>query len=128
MTPSPLRRRTLLATGLAGALGLGASACGAADGPDATAGSQGPVDGFPLELANCAEQLRFETPPQRVVLLESSPVTLLDGIGVLDRVVARAGSFPRATSPPSSRPASTPSRRCPRISTPRAICRSIRRW
>lgn len=94
MTPAPLRRRTLLATGLAGALGLGASACGAADGPDATAGSQGPVDGFPLELANCAEQLRFETPPQRVVLLESSPVTLLDGIGVLDRVVARAGSFP----------------------------------
>src|SRR5699024_7503554 len=33
-------------------------------------------------------------PPERIVLLESAPVTTLDGIGVLDRVVSRAGSFP----------------------------------
>ena len=112
MTPLHLPRRTLprralLATGLLGALGLGASACGGADRPgsggsdgagaDGTAGgggSAGVADGFPLELDNCAEQLLLEAPPQRVVLLESSPVTLLEGIGVLDRVVARAGSFP----------------------------------
>ena len=105
MTPLPLPRRTLprralLATGLLGALGLGASACGEADGTGgsdgraAGGGSDPAADGFPLALDNCAEQLRLDAPPQRVVLLESSAVTLLEGIGVLDRVVARAGSFP----------------------------------
>src|SRR5690606_38883414 len=107
MTPLPLPRRALLATGLLGALGLGASACGGVDRPgsggsdgagaDGTAGgdgSTGVADGFPLELDNCAEQLRLEAPPQRVVLLERSPRTRLEGIGVLDRVAARAGAFP----------------------------------
>ena len=104
MTPHPrprrpLQRRALLATGLLGALGLGASACGEADGTGgsdgraAGGGSDPAADGFPLALDNCAEQLLLDAPPQRVVLLEISPVTLLEGIGVLDRVVARAGSF-----------------------------------
>lgn len=98
MTPRPLPRRALLTTGLLSALGLGASACGGADGPGASegagGGSAGAADGFPLTLDNCAEQLQIDAPPQRVVLLESSPATLLEGIGVLDRVVARAGSYP----------------------------------
>jgi iron complex transport system substrate-binding protein len=50
--------------------------------------------GFPLTLENCGEPVTVTAPPERVVLLESAPVTILDGLGVLDRVVARAGSFP----------------------------------
>ena len=85
----------------AGSLGSTATACSsAADGGTAgspgsqgSQGSQGSA-GFPLELANCEAALRFDAPPERIVLLESAPVTTLDGIGVLDRVVARAGVFP----------------------------------
>src|SRR5690606_10881201 len=50
--------------------------------------------GFPLELPNCEATLHFDAPPERIVLLEPAPVTTLDGIGVLDRVVSRAGAFP----------------------------------
>lgn len=77
--------------GLAGATGCGSSA-GTTGGQGAS--SAGSSDGFPVTLANCEAELVFESAPERVVLLESAPVTILDGIGVLDRVVARAGSFP----------------------------------
>jgi iron complex transport system substrate-binding protein len=89
-----LRRRTLMA-GLFGAVGLTA-ACGADERPGAASdtGGGGATAGFPLELANCEATLRFDAPPERIVLLESAPVTTLDGIGVLDRVVSRAGAFP----------------------------------
>ena len=93
-----VRRRTMLA-GLAGVVGL-TSACsagggtgGASDAGDGGGTGDG-ADGFPLEIANCEARLRFDAPPERVVLLESAPVTTLDGIGVLDRVVSRAGAFP----------------------------------
>src|SRR5690606_7927809 len=62
---------------------------GASDG-----GAAGATEGFPLELPNCEATLTFDAPPERIVLLESAPVTTLDGIGVLDRVVSRAGAFP----------------------------------
>lgn len=91
----PLSRRTALA-GIVGLVGLTATACGSEAGggaaPDGDAAST--AGGFPLELANCEATLTFDTPPERIVLLESAPVTTLDGIGVLDRVVARAGAFP----------------------------------
>ena len=93
-----VRRRTMLA-GLAGVVGL-TSACsagrgtgGASDAGDGGGTGDG-ADGFPLEIANCEARLRFDAPPERVVLLESAPVTTLDGIRVLDRVVSRAGAFP----------------------------------
>lgn len=89
----PVSRRSALAGGLAGILGITATAC--SDGSAGGSGSSpGAVEGFPLELANCEATVTFEAPPQRIVLLESAPVTTLDGIGVLDRVVARAGVFP----------------------------------
>ena len=93
-TPAPLRRRTLMA-GLVGAVGLTA-ACGSSDGNTADGDSDGggSAEGFPLELPNCEATLTFDAPPERIVLLESAPVTTLDGIGVLDRVVSRAGAFP----------------------------------
>ena len=94
-TSTPLRRRTLMA-GLVGAVGLTA-ACGSSDGSTGDGGSDGgggSAEGFPLELPNCEATLTFDAPPERIVLLESAPVTTLDGIGVLDRVVSRAGAFP----------------------------------
>ena len=91
---SALRRRTLMA-GLVGAVGLTA-ACGEAGGTGGASdgGAAGATEGFPLELPNCEATLTFDAPPERIVLLESAPVTTLDGIGVLDRVVSRAGAFP----------------------------------
>jgi len=78
---------------LAGLLTVTAAAC--TDGSGAGAGgAPAAEEGFPLELTNCQAQLRLDAPPERVVLLESAPVTTLAGLGVLDRVVARAGSFP----------------------------------
>ena len=93
-TPAPLRRRTLMA-GLVGAVGLTA-ACGSSDRStgDGDSDGGGSAEGFPLELPNCEATLTFDAPPERIVLLESAPVTTLDGVGVLDRVVSRAGAFP----------------------------------
>ena len=121
-----LSRRSALA-GLAGILGISATACSSGTAGGSTSGSEGAA-GFPLELANCEATLTFDAPPQRIVLLESAPVTTLDGIGVLDRVVARAGVFPPGTTTRSSTPGSRRSRRSRTTSTPRATCRSPRRW
>lgn len=49
---------------------------------------------YPVTIENCGKAVTFNEIPTRVVLLESASVTGLEGIGVLDRVVARAGSFP----------------------------------
>lgn len=87
-----LSRRSALA-GLAGILGITATACSSGTAGGTASGAES-ASGFPLELANCEATVTFDAPPQRIVLLESAPVTTLDGIGVLDRVVARAGVFP----------------------------------
>ncbi|RJK97608.1 ABC transporter substrate-binding protein [Vallicoccus soli] len=87
------RRRTALA--LAGAAVLALPACGA----DAGAGDQGGAaaagGAYPLTLENCGAEVTLDAPPERVVLLKSAPVTYLHELGVLDRVVARAGAYPR---------------------------------
>lgn len=49
---------------------------------------------YPLDRDNCEAELRFDAAPARIVLLETAPVTILEGLGVLDRVVAKAGVFP----------------------------------
>lgn len=108
---SSLSRRTVMAS-LAGVLGLGAAACtpgsgaaprGAPPAGGARAGGTGAEGGgtgegaggaFPLRLTDCEAEVVLEAAPERVVLLDGAPVTTLDGLGVLDRVVARAGSFP----------------------------------
>lgn len=75
---------------LASAAVLGLAACSGA-APVADGATTAP--GFPLTLENCGESVTLDAPPERVVLLESAPVTILDGLGVLDRVVSRAGDF-----------------------------------
>lgn len=95
---SSLSRRTVM-TSLVGVLGLGAAACtsggGASEGDAPEGGTAGAAGGgFPLTLTDCDAEVVIDAAPERVVLLDSAPVTTLDGLGVLDRVVARAGSFP----------------------------------
>lgn len=68
---------------LAGCAGPAANVPGA---PDAT--------GFPLTIINCGTEVILEAAPERVVLLDSSPVTYLHMLGVMDKVVARAGTYP----------------------------------
>lgn len=68
---------------------LGLSAC-AAEGAPSPAG-----DGdYPMTVENCGEEVTFGAEPERIALLETAPVTILDGLGLMDRVVVRAGDFP----------------------------------
>lgn len=74
----------LLATALAA---CGASADEAA--PESTS------DGaHPLTVQNCGADVTIDQAPERTVLLSSSPVAFLHAIGVMDRVVSRAGAYP----------------------------------
>ncbi|MHA7269234.1 ABC transporter substrate-binding protein [Arthrobacter sp. HLT1-20] len=67
------------------------TACGS------TAGSSDHASiSFPLTIMNCGTAVTLEKAPERVVLLESSPVSYLHALGVLDKVVARAGTYPTA--------------------------------
>lgn len=77
-----LAAATLLVTGLAG--------CGASAGSPGA----GTSSTFPLTLENCGHEVTLEAPPERVLLLKSAAVTYLDALGVLDRVIARAGAYP----------------------------------
>jgi len=69
---------------------LAVSLAGCADTDAEAAGSNG---AFPLTIENCGTEVVFEREPERIVLLESAPVTILEGLDLLDRVVSRAGSF-----------------------------------
>lgn len=49
---------------------------------------------FPMTLTNCGAPVTLEASPERVLLLKSWPVPYLHELGVMDRVIARAGSYP----------------------------------
>lgn len=53
---------------------------------------EAPSRGF--TVTNCGAQVSFAAVPERVVLLKSAAVPFLRELGVLDRVVARAGQYP----------------------------------
>ncbi|OQO93611.1 ABC transporter substrate-binding protein [Saccharomonospora piscinae] len=63
------------------------AACGAPAGPT-------PATDDPLTLTNCGAEVTLDAPPERVILLESAPVSTLRALGALDSVVLRAGAFP----------------------------------
>lgn len=85
------RRTSLAATALASALAL--SACGlASDSDDASGDTEA---GYPVTVENCGDEVTFDAAPQSVVLLKSAAVPFLADLGVLDRVDARAGEYPR---------------------------------
>ncbi|NHC44266.1 ABC transporter substrate-binding protein [Motilibacter aurantiacus] len=94
------RYRAVAAVLAAGALTL--SACGSGDeaaapaaAPASAAGSPAGSGSFPLTVENCGEEVTFEKAPERVVLLKSSPVPYLHELGVMSKVISRAGAFAR---------------------------------
>ena len=69
-----------------------AAGCGAAE--DDTAAETG--GSFPLTVRNCGVDVTFDKAPERLVTLKSSAVPFLHDLGVMDRVTARAGQYPKA--------------------------------
>ncbi|MGH3353052.1 MAG: ABC transporter substrate-binding protein [Nocardioides sp.] len=67
------------------------TACGSGAG---AAGEDAGAEGFPLTMSNCATEVTIDGPPERIVMLKSSAVPYLHTLGVMDRVVARAGDYP----------------------------------
>ncbi|WP_116951046.1 ABC transporter substrate-binding protein [Jiangella endophytica] len=76
------------------ALLVTAAACGADDTSDTAA--SGAAGDYPVTIDNCGVDVTVDAPPERVVLLESAPVTIMHDLGVLDAAVLRAGAFPEA--------------------------------
>ncbi|MDY7086945.1 MAG: ABC transporter substrate-binding protein [Actinomycetota bacterium] len=65
--------------------------CGADDG---NTGSEAGA-GYPVTVTNCGVDVTFDKTPERTVLLKSAAVPYLHDLGVLDRVTARAGQYPK---------------------------------
>lgn len=97
-----MRRRTALLVPLAPFAAWGLAACTAAPSPASGTAAAANGEGgtaYPLTLENCSSSVTLPAAPTRIVLLETAPVTVLDGLGVLDRVIAKAGVFPPASYP-----------------------------
>jgi iron complex transport system substrate-binding protein len=69
------------------------SACGSGtdDAREPTSTSSGD---YPVTVQNCGADVTFDHDPERAVLLKSAAVPYLHALGVMDRVTARAGSYP----------------------------------
>lgn len=85
-------RRTSLAA--AAALVVCLSACGLASDSDDQVAVEG--ENFPVTVDNCGAEVTFNRAPEQVVMLKSAAVPFLADLGVLDRVKARGGEYPRA--------------------------------
>ncbi|MCR1782072.1 ABC transporter substrate-binding protein [Nocardioides carbamazepini] len=85
-------RRPLVALATTAAV-LALSACGLNAAEKPAEGGSGP---YPLTVENCGAEVTFDAAPEHVVLLKSAAVPYLASLGVLDRVTARAGEYPRA--------------------------------
>ncbi|MDY5160964.1 ABC transporter substrate-binding protein [Actinotignum urinale] len=68
---------------------FGLSACSGTTGESAKSDS-----GKSVTVENCKQKLTFTKAPERVVLLKPAAITTLDKLGVLDKVVAKAGKYP----------------------------------
>lgn len=85
------RRRALALTCSLAALAV-AAACGSGGAADIAESGD---DTAGITVENCAATVELDAPPERVVMLKSASTPYLAELGVLDRVVARAGSYPR---------------------------------
>lgn len=86
------RARPIAVAGVLATLAL--ASCGlSGEGGQGSGGTDGT---YPLTITNCGAEVTFPAAPEDVVLLKSSAVPFLAAIGVLDRVTARAGDYPRA--------------------------------
>ncbi|KAB2809185.1 ABC transporter substrate-binding protein [Pimelobacter simplex] len=86
-----MRRALIALTASASVLAL--SSCGlSSDGGRSAEGGSGP---YPVTVENCGADVTLDAAPEKVVLLKSAAVPYLSALGVLDRVSARAGEYPR---------------------------------
>ncbi|GLZ01593.1 ABC transporter substrate-binding protein [Actinoplanes sp. NBRC 103695] len=72
---------------------LFAAGCGGGATETGTTSAAG--GGYPLTLTNCGAKVTFDKAPERLVMLKSSAVPFLHYLGVMDRVTARAGQYPK---------------------------------
>lgn len=70
------------------------TACGAdtvrTEGREALSGATS----YPLTVENCGTEVTFDRAPERILLTGSAQVPYLDDLGVVDRIISRAGVFP----------------------------------
>lgn len=86
-----MRRLAPAAAAMAAALLLSACGSSAADKAASSASASGAGAGFPAQVTSCTEELTFEQAPERVVVIGGTSASILDSLGLLDHVVARAG-------------------------------------
>lgn len=87
--------RSARAITLFGTAILTLAACSSASDVDVIESSgQSSGSHYPVTLENCGAKVVFDSSPERIALMETAPVTILDELGLLDRVVVRAGEFP----------------------------------
>ncbi|MBM7515876.1 ABC transporter substrate-binding protein [Nocardioides nitrophenolicus] len=84
--------RRPLAVLAASASVLALTSCGLGASERSASGGSGP---YPVTVENCGAEVTFDAAPEEVVLLKSAAVPYLARLGVLDRVTARAGEYPR---------------------------------
>ena len=85
----PLMRKTALTAAAALVAGL-LAACGSVDDPSVTEKAAG----YPRTVTNCGEEVSFDRPPSRVMLVNTAPLQYLASLDVLDALTSRAGQFP----------------------------------
>jgi len=84
--------RRPLAVLAASASVLALTSCGLGASERSASGGSGT---YPVTVENCGAEVTFDAAPEQVVLLKSAAVPYLARLGVLDRVTARAGEYPR---------------------------------
>jgi iron complex transport system substrate-binding protein len=76
--------------------GLTLSGCAGSSAAPASSGSPAPATasaGRPVTVMSCKEKLTFTQPPRKVLILNDTDASVLAGLGVLDKVTARAGNL-----------------------------------
>lgn len=67
------------------------AACGSGSDDGSSSGGDGH---YPVTVSNCGHDVTIEAAPERVVLLKSALVPMLDAVGALDTVESKAGAYP----------------------------------
>ncbi|MGH3786505.1 MAG: ABC transporter substrate-binding protein [Pseudonocardiaceae bacterium] len=60
---------------------------------------------FPMTVENCGQEVTFDEPPSRVVLIGVESIPVLAAVDALDRAVARTGEVPFESYDPATRAA-----------------------
>lgn len=94
-----IRHRRLRSLVVAALCVLSLTACSTNTGNGAT----NPTSGFPLTVENCGQQVMIEKPPDRVVLIYRYAAPLVEAVGALNKVIAKAGDYPAELYPEQAR-------------------------